>query len=58
MKKPRFGGVSLSYPSPTALFVRRPNVGVKHVSDGVSLVSFMDYDSGFFAGETCRQMPP
>jgi len=30
------------------------NVGVKQVADQVGLVSFMDYDLGFFANETCR----
>jgi putative transposase len=28
--------------------------GVKQVSDRIWLVSFMDYDSGFFDDETCR----
>jgi putative transposase len=30
------------------------NVGVKEVSDRIWLVSFMDYDLGFFDDETCR----
>jgi putative transposase len=30
------------------------NVGVKQVSDRTWLVSFMDYDLGFFDDETCR----
>jgi hypothetical protein len=30
------------------------NVGVKEVTDQVWLVSFMDYDLGFFDHETCR----
>jgi putative transposase len=30
------------------------NVGVKQVSDKIWLVSFMDYDLGFFDDETCR----
>lgn len=30
------------------------NVGVKQVADQVWLVSFMDYDLGFFDNETCR----
>jgi putative transposase len=30
------------------------NVGVKQVSDQIWLVSFMDYDLGFFDDETCR----
>ena len=30
------------------------NVGVKQISDRIWLVSFMDYDLGFFDDETCR----
>ncbi len=30
------------------------NVGVKQVADQGWLVSFMDYDLGFFDSETCR----
>ena len=30
------------------------NVGVKEVSERIWLVSFMDYDLGFFDDETCR----
>jgi putative transposase len=30
------------------------NVGVKQIADQVWLVSFMDYDLGFFDNETCR----
>jgi putative transposase len=30
------------------------NVGVKQVADQIWLVSFMDYDLGFFDHETCR----
>ena len=30
------------------------NVGVKEVSDKIWLVSFMQYDLGFFDHETCR----
>jgi putative transposase len=30
------------------------NVGVKEVSDGIWLVTFMDYDLGFFDDETGR----
>ena len=30
------------------------NVGVKQVSDRIWLVTFMDYDLGFFDDETCR----
>lgn len=33
------------------------NVGVKQVSDKIWLVSFMDYDLGFFDDETCRLEP-
>ena len=33
------------------------NVGVKQVNDRVWLVSFMDYDLGFFDDETCRLEP-
>ena len=33
------------------------NVGVKQVSDRVWLVSFMDYDLGYFDDETCRLEP-
>jgi hypothetical protein len=30
------------------------NVGVKEVSERIWLVTFMDYDLGFFDDETCR----
>jgi putative transposase len=33
------------------------NVGVKQVADRIWLVSFMDYDLGFFDDETCRLEP-
>ena len=33
------------------------NVGVKQVSDKIWLVSFIDYDLGFFDDETCRLEP-
>jgi len=33
------------------------NVGVKEVSDKIWLVSFMQYDLGFFDHETCRLEP-
>jgi putative transposase len=33
------------------------NVGVKQVSDRIWLVTFMDYDLGFFDDETCRLEP-
>jgi putative transposase len=33
------------------------NVGVKQVSDRVWLVSFMEYDLGYFDDETCRLEP-
>ena len=33
------------------------NVGVKQVSDQIWLVSFMDYDLGYFDNETCRLEP-
>ena len=33
------------------------NVGVKQVADKIWLVSFMDYDLGFFDHETCRVEP-
>jgi putative transposase len=33
------------------------NVGVKQVSDRIWLVSFMDYDLGFFDDETSRLEP-
>jgi putative transposase len=33
------------------------NVGVKQVSDRIWLVTFMDYDLGYFDHETCRLEP-
>jgi putative transposase len=33
------------------------NVGIKQVSDEIWLVSFMDYDLGYFDRETCRLEP-
>jgi putative transposase len=30
------------------------NVGVKQIDNQIWLVSFMDYDLGFFDNETCR----
>ena len=33
------------------------NVGVKQVSDQIWMVSFMNYDLGFFDNETCRLEP-
>ncbi|HZN24565.1 MAG TPA: hypothetical protein VFB75_10080 [Burkholderiales bacterium] len=33
------------------------NVGVRQVSDKIWLVTFMDYDLGFFDLETCRLEP-
>ncbi len=33
------------------------NVGVRQVSDRIWLVSFMDYDLGYFDDETCRLEP-
>ena len=33
------------------------NVGVRQVSDRIWLVSFMDYDLGYFDDETCRLDP-
>ena len=33
------------------------NVGVKQVTDRIWLVSFMDYDLGYFDDETCRLEP-
>jgi putative transposase len=33
------------------------NVGVKQVSNQIWLVTFMDYDLGFFDNETCRLEP-
>ncbi|MFN3636668.1 MAG: IS481 family transposase [Rhizobium rhizophilum] len=33
------------------------NVGIKQVSDEIWLVSFMDYDLGYFDDETCRLEP-
>jgi len=33
------------------------NVGIKQVSDRIWLVSFMDYDLGYFDDETCRLEP-
>ncbi len=32
-------------------------VGIKQVSDQIWLVSFMDYDLGYFDHETCRPEP-
>ena len=32
-------------------------VGVKQVSDRIWLVTFMDYDLGYFDDETCRLEP-
>ena len=34
------------------------NVGVRQISDKIWLVSFMQYDLGFFDDETCRLEPP
>jgi putative transposase len=33
------------------------NVGVRQLSDNIWLVSFMQYDLGFFDDETCRLEP-
>jgi hypothetical protein len=33
------------------------SVGIKQVSDEIWLVSFMDYDLGYFDHETCRLEP-
>ena len=33
------------------------DVGVRQVSDRIWLVTFMDYDLGFFDDETCRLEP-
>jgi len=33
------------------------NVGIKQVSDKIWLVTFMDYDLGYFDHETCRLEP-
>ena len=33
------------------------SVGIKQVSDRIWLVSFMDYDLGYFDHETCRLEP-
>jgi len=33
------------------------NVGIKQVDDRIWLVSFMQYDLGFFDHETCRLEP-
>ena len=33
------------------------DVGVRQVSDRIWLVSFMDYDLGYFDDETCRLEP-
>jgi putative transposase len=33
------------------------NVGIKQVSDRIWLVTFMDYDLGYFDDETCRLEP-
>jgi putative transposase len=33
------------------------DVGVKQVSDCIWLVTFMDYDLGYFDDETCRLEP-
>jgi putative transposase len=35
-------------------FALRQNVGVKQVADQVWLVSFMQYDLGFFDNKCCR----
>ena len=32
-------------------------LGIKEVDDGIWLVSFMDYDLGYFDEETCRLEP-
>jgi putative transposase len=45
-----FGGRKINL---SAVFAGQ-NVGVKQVSDQIWLVSFMDYDLGFFDDETCR----
>ncbi len=34
-----------------------PRVGVTHVNDRIWLVSFMDYDPGYFDDDTCRVEP-
>ncbi len=33
------------------------NVGIKQVSDRIWLVTFIDYDLGYFDDETCRLEP-
>jgi putative transposase len=33
------------------------SVGIKQISDQIWLVSFMDYDLGYFDHETCRLEP-
>ena len=33
------------------------NVGIKQVSDKIWIVTFMNYDLGFFDHETCRLEP-
>ena len=33
------------------------NVGIKQVSDRIWLVTFTDYDFGYFDDETCRLEP-
>ena len=33
------------------------NVGIKEVDDGIWLVSFMDYDLGYFDELTCKLEP-
>lgn len=33
------------------------NIGTRQVAEGISIVSFMQYDLGFFDHETCRLEP-
>ena len=40
-----------------SLVIAGQNVGVRQVSDRIWLVSFMDYDLGYFDDETCRLEP-
>jgi hypothetical protein len=42
---------------PHSLVFAGQNVGIKQVSDRIWLVTFMDYDLGYFDDETCRLEP-
>ena len=47
-------GAGASLPAGVSVLTTRFNVGIKEVSDRIWLVSFMDYDLGFFDHESGR----